>query len=160
MNPQHDTDGAAYHRIIRPRCALTARRVLGLFAAYFALETALGIQFANTGAWIISLFIGIEILFVSSVIVVMASTRRNYESVVIDPQRLTVCRRVGKREWCDQFPRGWARITLERDRTGWYPSRLWVGSHGRLVEIGHALTDSAREALALDLREHLRIRPD
>lgn len=159
MDPRQEPE-TPYRKTIHPRCALTARRVIALFGAYLGLETALATWFAGSGAWIISVYIGLEILFVASVIYVVARGGRNYESLTIDPQRLVVCRRVGKHEWCDQFPRGWTRVRLERDATGWYPSRLWVGSHGRVVEVGRALTESAREALALDLRDHLRVSPD
>ena len=47
-----------------------------------------------------------------------------------------------------------------KDPRGWYPSRLYIGSHGRFAEIGQALVESERVCLAEELEELIRQGPD
>jgi uncharacterized membrane protein len=63
----------------------------------------------------------------------------------------------GRRRPCShiEIPRHWARVSLQRARVAWYPSRLAIRSHGHEVVIGEFLTEEERRALAGDLAAHL-----
>jgi uncharacterized membrane protein len=50
--------------------------------------------------------------------------------------------------------RYWAQIKLSGG-SHWYPSRLLVGSHGKFVEIGAALTEEDRIRTAKELQRML-----
>lgn len=50
------------------------------------------------------------------------------------------------------FPRAWSKIVHIRDPGEWYPSRLFIGSHGKYIEIGKYLIESERKMLANNLR--------
>jgi uncharacterized membrane protein len=50
------------------------------------------------------------------------------------------------------FPWAWLKIVHTGDPEGWYPSRLFIGSHGKYIEIGKYLIESERETLANNLR--------
>jgi hypothetical protein len=57
--------------------------------------------------------------------------------------------------------RHWTRVVLVRDPRGWHPSRLFLGCHGRRVEIRTRLVESERENLAYALERALGCgRPD
>ena len=51
-----------------------------------------------------------------------------------------------------RFPRAWLKIIHTHDPHGWYPSRLFIGSHGKFIEIGEYLIESERKMLANHLR--------
>ncbi len=80
----------------------------------------------------------------------------DHELVIVDDSRLKIVRRAGGVEFHDEFQRYWARVFLARNSLGWYPSRLLVGSHGRVVEVGAAVSEEARKALAADLKNAVR----
>jgi len=52
-----------------------------------------------------------------------------------------------------EFPRLWARVELVRARSGGHPSRLLIGSHGKVCEVGQALIESDRLSLGRRLSE-------
>ena len=49
----------------------------------------------------------------------------------------------------------WVRVRLEAGRWPGWPSRLWLGSHGRETEIGAFLNDAERKELAQRLERLL-----
>jgi hypothetical protein len=53
------------------------------------------------------------------------------------------------------LPRYWTQVRLRQDPRGWYPSKLFLGCHGRQVEVGSRLVESERVQLATDLRSSL-----
>jgi hypothetical protein len=53
------------------------------------------------------------------------------------------------------LPRYWSRVVLSTDPRGWYASRLWLVSHGRRVQLGAALVEPERLALATELTRQL-----
>ena len=54
-----------------------------------------------------------------------------------------------------RFPANWAQVVLQRDPTGWYPSRLLLGCHGRRLEIAAKVVEAEREELAEALQDWL-----
>jgi len=147
---------SVYRKLIRPNRSLLIRAMLFLFLAYTAFALSLGIGFAIVGAWMVLPFMGLEIVVVAAVFYFLFQHAGDYELVIIDDNRLKVVRRRGGLEVCDEFQRYWAKVFLASNAGGWYPSRLLVGSHGRMVEVGAAMSEEARQALAGDLRNIMR----
>jgi uncharacterized membrane protein len=144
-----------YRKLIKPNCSLSLGCFASLLGLFVVVEALLGLQFWRTGAWIITFFIGLESLFIAFVLFLFAQRRDDYELVTVDDRYVRVARRQGGRESQDEFQRYWARVSLQKDASGWYPSRLLLGSHGRAIEIGRALNERARGMMARELQKRV-----
>ncbi len=143
-----------YRKLIKPNCSLSLGCFAALLGLFVAVEALLGVQFWHTGAWIITYFIGLESLFIAFVLFLFAQRRDDYELVTVDERYVRIARRYGGRESQDQFERYWVRVSLQKDDR-WYPSRLLIGSHGRVVEVGRALNERARGIMARELQKRV-----
>ncbi len=110
------------------------------------LAMTIAIAFTLQGAWMVFPFTGLELAALAAALYVCARRGREYEIVTVTDDSVAV--RKGARQPRTVFQRGWARIRLERCGSGWYPSRLKIGSHGREVEIGRCLNEEERDQLA------------
>jgi len=119
------------------------------------ISMAIGVGFSFAGAWWVLPFAGVEIVVVGAVLYWLFRHADDHELIVIGCERVTVIRRRRGQEWRDNFQRYWVKVILERHH-GWYPSKLKMGSHGRLVVIGDELCDEARLALLAQLNKALR----
>ena len=111
---------------------------------------AVACYFFSLGAWLISPFVGLELLVIGLGLYLQCLTAHRQHIIQIgeDTISLTDCK--GKE--LARFPRAWLKVVQTRDPKGWYPSRLFIGSHGRYVEIGKNLVESERNTLADNLR--------
>ncbi len=137
--------------VLRPNCSLPWRGIVALLAAFAAFSIALAVIFGIAGAWWVAPFSGLELLVIAMAFRVLYRHRGDLELIVVTAERLRIDRRYGGEETRHEFQRYWARVNLERDRDGWYPSRLLIGSHGRFVEIGAWLEETGRQHLAQTL---------
>jgi uncharacterized membrane protein len=117
-----------------------------------SVATVLGLA----GAWWVLPFSGLEWLAVGSAFTVLYRHRDDREAIVLTATRVRVTRFCAGDWTCAEFIRAWARVNLERDRSGHYPSRLLIGSHGRFVEVGAGLRERWRERVARVLEAALR----
>ncbi|OOZ46379.1 DUF2244 domain-containing protein [Solemya velum gill symbiont] len=58
-----------------------------------------------------------------------------------------------RNEW--KFPTYWVKVILDFDSSGWYASRLYLRSHGKLLEIGACLNEEERQELTQHLRNRI-----
>lgn len=78
------------------------------------------------------------------------------EVIVITDNRVRIEKGHGdKAEQCYEFNRGWATITVSKPLINGYPSRLFIRSHGKAVEIGRFLVETERKQLAAALKGSL-----
>ena len=150
-----ERDGQAYRFVVHPNCALswrTTKYLIWLFAACFA---AVGAYFASLGAWLVLPFAGLEMAVVVAGFYLSALAGHTREVIEIDGPLLRVLR--GRRQLGEvaRFPANWARVSLRRDPTGWYPSRLLLHCHGERLEIAAQVVEAEREELALALENWL-----
>lgn len=146
-----------YRKLIRPNRSLSRRGLWLLIAIYALLSVSVGIGFGLAlGAWLILPFFGLEVAVIAVVAVIVTRRAGDYELVMLDPERLRLVRRTAGRRSCIEFQRYWARIALASGECGWYPSRLFITSHGRSVEFGAAMAEHDRRALAQELKGLLR----
>ena len=151
---RHGAEGQSTF-VIWPHSALNWAGMRRLLCVLTAAIAAVAVYFALKGAWLVLPFAGLEALVVCGGIYLNARWAVTREVVSLAGPDLVVSR--GRRDLVEvvRLPRFWTRVALVRDPRGWYPSRLFLESHGRRFEIGSVLVEAERERLADGLRRHL-----
>lgn len=147
--------GGDHTFVIWPHSALCWAGMRRLLCALTAAIAAVAVFFALEGAWLVLPFAGLEALVVCAGIYLNARWAVTREVLHLAGRDLVVSR--GRRDLIEvaQLSRHWTRVRLVRDPGGWYPSRLFLESHGRRVEVGAVLAEAERERLADALRTQL-----
>ncbi|MBI4997106.1 MAG: DUF2244 domain-containing protein [Rhodocyclales bacterium] len=140
--------------ILSPRAPMTRRATLVLFLAVSTPILGVAIVCAMLGAW--------QVLLMSSLVVVavaaglLSGYRRTQidEVVSIVGDTVAVDKHLRHATEHHEFQRGWAQVVLEEPRPPMeeFPSRLFIRSHGRQVQIGGFLDDDERRELAARLQ--------
>ena len=142
--------------IVRP-CASPVRNLSGrLLGAAFFITGAVGIVFALAGAWPVLPFAGIEIIALWLALRHVARHAGDFEKINRRGDLLVVERRSGSRREHHEFPSYWTRLRVHKPPDG-ADSRLFLGSHGREVEIGRRLTGKQKKTLAKELTQQLGV---
>ena len=134
----------------------------GMRTVLVALLCCLGgisLYFTLNGAWLVLPFTGLEALVLTIAIYLNAQSATTRETITLTDKEISVAR--GRRTLGEaaRFQRYWCQVALVRDPRGWYPSRLYLGSHGRCIEIGKMLVENERRQLASQLTTCIRQKP-
>ncbi len=116
--------------------------------------TSIGGWFYSQGAWLVLPFAGLEMLAVMAGFYACVRHNNDYELLEIDDVNIRVERCIANREQNFSFQTYWTKVMLEVTE-GWYPSKLWMQSKGRQIELGRWLTDHEREQLAHRLKSFI-----
>lgn len=137
--------------LIQPNRNLTWKQTRLVFLFLTCCIVAVAIYFFTLGAWLVLPFAGLELLVIGFGLYLHSCHAHQQQLIRIDADNITVVdAHKGGSELC--FPRAWLRIVHTHDPVEWYPSRLFIGSHGKYIEIGKYLVESEREMLANNLR--------
>jgi uncharacterized membrane protein len=137
--------------IIEPNRSLSWQQSKWLFFFLAGCVALVSLYFASLGAWLVLPFTGLEILLIGSAIYAQSCCAHRRQVVRVDQTQIEI-QDLNKPQSSKTFPKAWSRVLQTRDRKGWYPSRLLIGSHGEYVEIGNNLIEDERELLADQLR--------
>ena len=151
--PRIVADGPDFSVTVRRNCSISPHGALLALAATAAVCFAIGAGFAFAGAWLILPFAGIEIAALAAAFYVYARHAGDYERISMRDGRLRIEIRDAEASAVHEFHPAWARVAMRRAAS---EPRLYVGSHGREVEIGRHLTAPARGALARELEARLQ----
>lgn len=142
--------------IVRP-CASPflhySGRLLG--AAVFISGTVAG-GFAAAGAWPVLPFAGLEIIALWLALRHLEHHAGDYEKIACHDGRLVVETATAGRIERHEFHPYWARLRIRKPPDG-TSCRLFLGSHGREVEIGRRLSGEQKRALAGELKKQLGV---
>ena len=143
---QPETPGQAW--LLSPTRSMTWPQARCFIAAVTAVSVSIGGLFAWYRVPLVMPFSGIEALAVAAAFYLVLRDGERREIVRVAADRLVI--EVGTRhlEQRVEFDRFWARVDLQRSRYRYHPTRLFVGSHGRAIELGRFLTDSERETFS------------
>lgn len=145
--------------VIRPNCSLTWRAVLVVFGGISLVSIAIALGFLLLGYWLILPFAGLELVALGAALYIAARKAAVREVISIRGSEVAVQKGRRRPEQTHTFPRGWVLIELLRPLRRGYPTRLFIRSHGREVEIGGCLVEAERCRLAEDLRRWVRPTP-
>ncbi|HBE92343.1 MAG TPA: hypothetical protein DDW55_07375 [Gammaproteobacteria bacterium] len=112
----------------------------------------IAIRFLFLGAWMVMPFTILEMMVLGGGFYAFEKATAYRELITLRGEELLVRReaRDGDQEW--SFQPYWVQVILQQDNKSWYPSRLYIRSHGDQVEVGTCLTDYEREKLSEDLQ--------
>lgn len=158
---QADTEGVgrgsagAFVFHSRPHCSLTRAQERLVFRSLAVLCIGVASGFAVLGFWLALPFAGLEIGLLAWALETQRSREADYETLVIDGDAVVLEWRTGKQSGRREMNRQWVRVVCECATPG-RNCRLCLSSHGRETEVGHYLSDEARQQLAATLRSKLQ----
>jgi uncharacterized membrane protein len=136
--------------VIQPNRNLSWKTTKLVFLFITSCLLAVAGFFLSLGAWLVTPFVGLELLVIGIGLYLQCLTAHRRQIIQIDEETISLTDCKGRQ--LASFPKAWLKIIQTRDPRGWYPSRLFIGSHGRYVEIGKNLIESERNSLADNLR--------
>lgn len=134
--------------IVRPNASLDKHQALIIFGLFGFIFLIISLRFLLLGAWLIIPFVVLDLLFIGWVLAYILKHNRKYETVSCSPDTIHVTRFTGKAKLEWDFQTYWAQVKLSPSRHPWYPSKLFIRSHGNYFEFGSYLTDYERVQLA------------
>ncbi len=150
--------GEEFGEFVRPYRSMPPRTMAVTVICFSLLALTIGLSFFALGYWPILPFTGLELIALVVGFTVNWQHSKNYELIVIHGDRVMITQRQGKRLAAHQFQRYWTMVRGLPDTAGPHSEQLLIGSHGRFVAVGDALTGAARADLGRRIREALHRR--
>lgn len=142
--------------LLRPTRSMTWPQAKRFILLVTLMCASIGGAFAYLGLWMVMPFSGLEALAVAIAFYLVLRDGERRELVRIDGDQLVIETGARKLEQRYEFNCLWVRVTLSRSRYRHHPTRLFVGTHGRVVELGRFLTDGERDSLSRSLINALK----
>lgn len=149
-------DGTSACWIVRPRALDSAHH--NDWPAWLAAMVcaAIGLAFALAGAWLVLPFCGIEIVALWLALRHLHRHCNDYERIYRDADHLVVERLCGRQTERHELHPHWARLRILEPPNG-SSCQLFIGSHGKEIEIGRQLASEEKKALARQLKQRLGV---
>ncbi len=142
--------------LLRPTRSMTWPQAKRFILMVTLMCASIGGAFAYFGLWMVMPFSGIEALAVAVAFYLVLRDGERRELVRIEGDQLVIETGTRALEQRHEFNCLWVRVNLARSRYRHHPTRLFVGSHGRAVELGRFLTDGERETFSRSLINALK----
>jgi len=153
---QFDDYQSSRRFLIRPNCSLPWRGVVRFYCGMLIVSFGIAIAFALKGAWLILPFAGLEMLVLGVALYVVSCRGTSWQAISIDQDSIYIINHGFRHEQQQSFQRAWAKVVFKRALIKGHPSRLFIRSHGRAVEIGGYLNESEKKHLAHQLNRAMR----
>ncbi|MEM7016977.1 MAG: DUF2244 domain-containing protein [Pseudomonadota bacterium] len=136
---------------MRPNKSMSWQQNLLFIYSIGFISGALSLYFLYHGAWMIVPFVGLEILVLTVCLYIVYCRIDTQEVITIESSQVIIESGRHKIRKRNVFNRYWTRVDLQEPSYRWYASRLFIGSHGKQIEIGAALVEDERKSLAKEL---------
>ncbi len=137
--------------VVRPNRSLGREGTALVFCGICFVAILAALRFWLLGAWVVLPITVLELLLLGVAFLVVERKTRFCETIELTDDSVSVVQKSWKscKEWC--YPRYWVQVIFSEDPSGWYPSHLYLRSHGDTLEIGACLDDRERFQLSRHL---------
>jgi len=137
--------------VIRPNRSMTRKGMSLVFIGIGVAAVLVALRFWLLGAWMVLPITILELIVLGAAFVIIERETRACETIDLSEKAVSVVQEGWKlnREW--RYPTYWVQVIFRPDPKGWYPSHLYLRSHGDTLEIGACLNDDERFQLSQDL---------
>lgn len=145
--------------IVKPNHSLSKADGLKFLTVVFLLMLLVAIGFMKIGAWLVLPFAGLEFLAFVYAFHLINARAGDFESISVEGDAVKVERKSSRDYVSVSFNRYWASVTLRSiDMGGGLMARtaLFIGSHGKEVEIGCLVGEEQRLQLAKQIRQKIK----
>ena len=146
---------ASVQWLLKRNCSATPRQMLGFFAATCLLSLGIGVFFWVQGAPLVMPFAWVEIVAVSTALLVYARHATDSENIRLRHGSLSVEHVCGGRVERVEFAPAWVRVEPEHGDG----SLIELTGQGRRIAVGRFVRPELRRQLADELRWALRPQP-
>ncbi|MDH3716456.1 MAG: DUF2244 domain-containing protein [Gammaproteobacteria bacterium] len=150
-----DGSGCNAQIVVRADQSLSWQGNLTVLTGLGVVIATIATGFAFVGLWMVVPFAGLELLAVAIGLYVTSRRLAHSEVISLSPRSVQVESGYRYPANSRRVRRRWARIDLHDGHSPAERSRLYIRSHGRVIEVGACLTDKEREKLARELRRLL-----
>ncbi len=126
-----------------------------VLASFFLVSSAISLAFFAVGAWPVLPFAGLELAAVCWAFRCIERHAADFESIVIDGDRVVVERQEQGQTSRFEFNRHWAQVRCIPAHSG-QPASLMVRSHGREVVFGRHLPEEKILEVAGRVKQQLK----
>ena len=140
--------------VVLPHRSLSRAGLLSYLVAQSIAALGFAGLAAARGVVLAPVFAVLELAVVAWFVARVWRASRRGQIVTIAPERVEIAATAGAAT--AHYHPYWMRVRLEPGRWPGWPSRLWLGSHGRGTEVGAFLNDAERRELAQRLERLLR----
>ncbi len=137
--------------VLRPNRSLSWRGVVRFFVATVVVSMTIALGLAFMGYWLVLPFSGLEMVALGTALYVVARRSHVAEVIEVTEEGVQIERGCGQPTERRRLSRYWSSVRLEKYGLGGQSSRLLICSHGHAEEVGHFLSESERQDLAVRL---------
>lgn len=145
-----------FEAMIRPNRSMDARQSAVFVICFAVLSLTIALSFFSVGLWLVLPFSGLEVLAVGVGIGYTLRRLEGYEWIVVTDRDVSVVKNQFGKSQRYEFQRYWTQVRLKNAPSRLQPNRLWIGSHGRFIEIGREFVDEDRADFAARLTRAIR----
>ncbi len=142
--------------VVTPNRAMPWRQQVFLFSIIAAFSLGIGVGFFMQGLTLILPFAGFELTALAIALYISAWRGGRKEIIKIARYKVTVEVGYSEPHTIKEFDRAWLQIVLIKSRNPWYPSKLFLRSHGKQMEVGKFLNEEERKALSITLKQSVK----
>jgi len=124
------------------------------FASIAVVSFGIALAWSARGAWMVLPFALVEMTVLYGALLLLERHAADFESIIIEGDRLVVERRERGAVSRHEFNTYWARLVVTRGPAVGQ-MRLALRSHGREISVGSLLTNDQRASLAGELQKRL-----
>lgn len=139
--------------VIQPNASLTRQGAIAFISSLAVIVFVIAAGFARVGMWLVFPFAGLEILLLIFVFRHLLKSGRRKQVIYIDDDMVRVEEGCGGPEHECKFRKPFTSVVFEPAKIRGYPSRLFLRSAGKQVQIGEVLNEDERQALSRHLRQ-------
>lgn len=122
---------------------------------FSVVSLAIALSFFSVGLWLVLPFAGLEIFLVGFVVAYSIRHSQGYERLIITDGEVRITKISPKFSQDHCLQRYWAKLQWRQGQSRLHPDRLFIGSHGKFIEIGRDLIEEDRKDFAARLQKAL-----
>lgn len=142
-----------FRLLLQPNASLQRHHAWVLIALVGMLLMIIGTGFALIGVWLVLPFSGGELALLAYALFSSMKASARCEIITVSPNKIKVEKLAP--EWIQriEYVKAWVRVDWVPAKIKGGESRLFIGSHGKMVEIGSFLRGEEKRVLA-DTLQH------
>lgn len=142
--------------VVMPNKAMPWQQLVWLYCVIASFTIGVALGFFSQGLTLVLPFAGLEVVALGAALYISAWRGGVKEVISVTGDKIRIEIGHDSPEQRHELNRAWAQVVLQRPWNSWYPSHLFIRSHGRQVEIGRFLNESERQGLAKELQKLIK----